>query len=288
MNTDFKSIWADLQGVAFEQAYVDVGAIRTRYLHAGAKGNPALIFLHGTGGHAEAYIRNLDAHARHFDVYAMDMIGHGFTGKPARDYTLPDYVAHIVGFMNALGIERASLSGESLGGWVASHVAVAHPARIEKLVLNTAGGDKLDAATLARIREISAAAVDDPSWSRIRGRLEWLMHRKEQVHDDLVRSRQAIYQQPEMKAAIRHILAMHTPEARARYAISPQQWRTLGKPTLVLWTDHDPTASVEVGRQLADSIPGAKFEVMRDCGHWPQYEDPETFNRIHIGFLLET
>lgn len=281
-----QSIWSDLQGVDFEQRYVDVGGIRTRYLHAGKKGTPVLIFIHGTGGHAEAYVRNLEAHAEHFDVYAIDMLGHGYTDKPDYDYTLPRYVAHIAGFMDALGIKTASLSGESLGGWVASHVALAHPQRIEKLVLNTAGGDKLDFNALARIVELSLLAVDDPSWERLETRLRWLMHRKDLVHDDLVRSRQMIYEKPGMKEAMRHILSMHTPETRKQYGIAPEQWASLKQPTLVLWTDNDPTAKVEVGEALHALIPGSQLVVMTDCGHWPQFEDAPTFNRLHIDFLL--
>ena len=285
MATPYTSIWTDLQGVAFEQAYVDVDGVRTRYLRAGRKGAPALIFIHGTGGHAEAYVRNLAAHAEHFDVHALDMLGHGFTGKPDRPYLIPDYVAHLRGFMDQLGLDRASLSGESLGGWVAAHFAVVHPERVAKLVLNTASGDKVNRDALARLRTLSVEAVEDPSYERIKGRLEWLMHDKSKVTDDLVASRRVIYSQPSMKQAIHHILALHTPEAREKYAIKPEQWKALKAPTLVLWTDHDPTATVEVGRQLADSIPGAQFVVMKDCGHWPQFEDAETFNRIHIDFL---
>jgi 2-hydroxy-6-oxonona-2,4-dienedioate hydrolase len=285
MATSHTSLWADLQGLAFEQAYVDVDGVRTRYLHAGQKGRPALIFIHGTGGHAEAYSRNLGAHGEHFDVYAIDMLGHGFTGKPDRPYLIDDYVAHLGGFMDALGLDRASLSGESLGGWVAAHFAVVHPKRVDKLVLNTASGDKVNPEALARLRTLSVEAINDPSYERIKGRLEWLMHDKSKVNDDLVASRQAIYGQPSMKQAIHHILALHTPEARAKYAIKPEQWQALKAPTLVLWTDHDPTATVQVGQELADAIPGSKFVVMEGCGHWPQFEDAATFNRIHIDFL---
>ena len=57
-------------------------------------------------------------------------------------------------------------------------------------------------------------------------------------------------------------------------------------PTLVLWTSDDPTADVSAGRRISEMIPGARFEVMPDCGHWPQYEDPKTFNQLHIDFLL--
>ena len=285
-HTTFRSIWSDLQGVAFEQAYVEAGGIRTRYLHAGKKGNPALVFLHGTGGHAEAYVRNLAAHAEHFDVYAIDMLGHGYTDKPDYDYEVPRYVAHVAAFMDVMGIARASLSGESLGGWVASHFAVTHPERTVKLVLNTAGGDKINMEALARLRAMSLETVADPTWERLKGRLEWLMHDKSLVHDDLIASRQRIYAAPEMKRAMEHILSMHTPEARQRFALTDQQFASIKAPTLVLWTSHDPTAPVEVGRHLASLITGAKFEVMEGCGHWPQFEDAATFNRIHVGFLL--
>lgn len=281
----YQSIWADLQGVAFEQGYIEAAGVRTRYLHAGRKGAPALIFIHGTGGHAEAYVRNLAAHGEHFDTYAIDLLGHGFSDKPDYDYTIPAYVEQVIGFMDALGIDRASISGESLGGWVTSHLAVRHPERVNKLVLNTAGGERLDAETLARICQMTTAAVEDPSWDRVKARLQWLMYIPEKVHDDLVATRQAIYAQPAMKRSIQHVLSMHTPQARAKYALAPEQWRGIQAPTLVLWTDHDPTASIEKGRELAESIPGSQFVVMKDCGHWPQFEDAATFNRIHLDFL---
>ncbi len=58
-------------------------------------------------------------------------------------------------------------------------------------------------------------------------------------------------------------------------------------PTLVLWTSDDPTADTTEGRRISEMIPGARFEVMEGCGHWPQYEDPpKTFNQLHIDFLL--
>jgi 2-hydroxy-6-oxonona-2,4-dienedioate hydrolase len=280
------SIWSDLQGVAFRQDYVDVNGVRTRFLQAGDPSAPALVFLHGTGGHAEAYSRNLAAHAEHFNTFAIDMLGHGYTGKPDYDYTIPRYVEHVTGFLDAVGIERASLSGESLGGWVASHVAVEHPQRMNKLVLNTAGGDQINMEALARLREMTLLAVTDPTWERLKARLEWLMYDPKLVHDDIVASRQRIYQADGMKAAIEHVLSMHTPEARKRYALSPEGWASIKARTLVLWTSHDPTAGVDVGERLASWIPGARLIVMQNCGHWPQFEDADTFNRLHLEFLL--
>lgn len=283
----FESIWADLQGTAFSQGYVDAAGIRTRYLHAGDRSKPSLVFLHGTGGHAEAYVRNLAAHGEHFSTWAIDMLGHGHTDKPDWDYEVPRYVGHLAAFLDAVGIERTALSGESLGGWVASHFTVAHPGRVTKLVLNTAGGDRIVPETLARIRQMTMAAVEDPGSARLRERLEWLMYDKTLVHDDLVESRRRIYAAPGMKTAMGHVLSMHTPEARQRFALTEAQWASIVAPTLVLWTSHDPTAPVAVGERLASLIPGAKLVVMQNCGHWPQFEDAGAFNRLHIDFLRQ-
>jgi len=108
------TVWLSLTGVPFAQRYYNAGGIKTRCVEAG-EGDP-LILLHGIGGHAETYVRNLEAHAQHFRTMAIDMIGHGFTDKPDTPYTIPVYVKHLLDFMDAAGIKRAHLSGESLGG----------------------------------------------------------------------------------------------------------------------------------------------------------------------------
>lgn len=117
---DFESIWSDLQGVAFEQGYLDAGGIRTRYLRAGDPGKPVLVLLHGSGGHAEAYVRNLAAHADHFWTWSIDMLGHGYTDKPGHPLEVHHYVEHLMAVLRTIGVDRACISGESLGGWVAA------------------------------------------------------------------------------------------------------------------------------------------------------------------------
>src|SRR5438552_3557534 len=112
----FESIWTALQAVPFEQGYIDAGGRRTRYVHAGSKTQPALVLLHGSAGHVEAYVRNLGAHAGHFSTWAIDMLGHGYTERAGRPLEVRDYADHVIGFLDAIGVERAHLSGESLGG----------------------------------------------------------------------------------------------------------------------------------------------------------------------------
>jgi 2-hydroxy-6-oxonona-2,4-dienedioate hydrolase len=284
--TGHESVWSDLQGVAFSQGYLDVGGVRTRYLHAGDESLPILVLLHGSGGHAEAYVRNLEAHAEHFSTWSIDMLGHGYTDKPGHPLEISHYLGHLIGFLDTIGADRVHLSGESLGGWVASRAAAVHPDRIERLVLNTAGGSQADPEVMKRIITLSMAAVEEPTWETVQSRIKWLMADKSKGYDDIVASRQQIYRQPGFVDAMRDIMALQDPEIRARNLMTPADYGSISAPTLVLWTSDDPTADVSEGRRISEMIPGARFEVMQGCGHWPQYEDAKTFDRLHIDFLL--
>jgi 2-hydroxy-6-oxonona-2,4-dienedioate hydrolase len=283
---EHESVWSDLQGVPFVQGYLEAGGVRTRYLHAGDPAKPTLILLHGSGGHAEAYVRNLEAHAEHFSTWSIDMLGHGYTDKPGHPLEIRHYIEHLLAFLDTIGVQRAHLSGESLGGWVVSRVAADHPDRVDRLVLNTAGGSQADLEVMKRIITLSMAAAEDPNWETVQARIKWLMADKSKGYDDLVASRQRVYRQPGFVSAIRDIMALQDPEIRARNLLGPSDYGSITAPTLVLWTSDDPTADITEGRRIASMIPGARFEVMPGCGHWPQYEDAKTFDRLHIDFLL--
>ncbi|MBB5915459.1 2-hydroxy-6-oxonona-2,4-dienedioate hydrolase [Nocardia transvalensis] len=284
--SEHESIWSDLQGVAFTQGYLDVDGVRTRYLHAGDTNAPALILLHGSGGHAEAYVRNLESHSEHFSTWVIDMLGHGYTARPGHPLEIDHYVAHLIAFLDAVGVRKAGISGESLGGWVAARTAIDHPDRVERLVLNTAGGSQADPEVMRRIVTLSMAAVTDPTWETVQARIKWLMADKSKGYDDIVASRQRIYRQRGFVDAMRDIMALQDPEIRQRNLLGPTEYGKITAPTLVLWTSDDPTADVTEGRRIASMIPGARFEVLPDCGHWPQYEDPESFDALHLDFLL--
>jgi len=290
MSTDaskpYRSLWGDLRGASFAQGYLDAGGIRTRYLHSGSKGAPVLVMLHGTGGHAECYSRNLAAHGAHFDTYAIDMVGHGWSDKPDQPYEIDVYVEHLRAVLDALGCERAHISGESLGGWVGARFALKYARRLDRLVLNTTGGATMIPAVMAKIKQTSRAAVENPTWESVRARLEWLMADPASVTDDLIACRQAIYQQPGFLRALENILVLQEPEIRLPNNLTDGEWAAIRAPTQVVWTSHDPTAPESLGRRLAALIPDARFALMQDCGHWPQFEDPLTFNRLHIDFLL--
>lgn len=283
----YMSLWTDLRGLSFRQRWVDAGGRRTRVLEAGDPDAPPLVLIHGTSGHAEAYTRNLAAHAEHFHTYAIDMIGHGFSDKPVDcRYDHADYVAHLLAFLDAEGHEKASISGESMGGGIAGWFAFTHPDRVDRLVCNTGVAPLYTEEVTERIYRLTMEAVRNPTWDSVRTRLEFLMKDPRDVNDDLVETRLAIFTQPGMVEVMDRILQrLADPESRVRNHLTEAHWRAIGHKAMVLWTTDDPTAPADVGRQVAEWLPNGQFQLMKDCGHWPQWEDPDTFNRIHVGFL---
>lgn len=282
----YTSVWSDLNQVEFSQGFLQAGPHRTRYLHAGDPDKPLLLLLHGITGHAEAYVRNLAAHARDFNVYAIDFIGHGYSSKPEHPLEIEHYLDQVHHVLDALGANSAYLSGESLGGWVAARFAQLHPERTERIVLNTMGGTMANPKVMERLYTLSMEAAEDPSWERVKARLEWLMADPAMVTDDLIRTRQQIFEQPDWPMACRMNMALQDLETRQRNMLSDDDLRAIKAEALVVWTTKDPSGPVDEGRRIAELIPQGRLAVIENAGHWPQYEQTEEFNRIHLDFLL--
>ena len=282
----YTSVWSDLCQVEFRQGFLQAGPYRTRFLQAGDPDRPLLLMLHGVTGHAEAYVRNLQAHAAHFNVYAIDFIGHGYSSKPRHPLEIPHYLDQVNHVLDALGYRSASLSGESLGGWVTARFAQLYPERAERIVLNTMGGTMANPQVMQRLLELSLQAAEDPSWERVKARLEWLMADPDMVTPDLIRTRQAIFEQPDWLLACRMNMALQDLATRERNMLSDDDLRAVRAPALVVWTTKDPSGPVDEGRRIAGLLPHGRLAVIDNAGHWPQYERAETFNRIQLDFLL--
>ncbi len=286
-----QSIWNVLQGVEFRQSFYNAGGVRTRAIEAGE--GPTLVLLHGTGGHAEAYVKNIEAHAKHFHVYAIDMVGHGYTDMPELDYGMQCYIDHMLAFLDAIGADKAHISGESLGATVASWFALQHPDRVEKIVMNTGmmlpptdEGAKDLQELLDRSRK---AASGVPDRDAIRARIRWLMHEDSSVTDELVEARFQIYSQSGRAAVIRQIAeqsigALLDSELQAKW-YRRDMLESIPCPTLVLWTKHNPGQLVPLAEEGASLIPDSDLAILDNSAHWPQWEEPEEFNRIHIEYL---
>jgi 2-hydroxy-6-oxonona-2,4-dienedioate hydrolase len=282
---DMGSIWTELMDVSFSQRFVDVDGITTRVLEAGD--GPPLVLLNGTSGHLECYARNIRDLCEHFRVITFDTVGHGFTDKPDTPYTLPVYSDHLLGLLTALGIERATLSGESLGAWISAWFAAHHPDRVDRLILNTPGNILMKEDVMARIYESTMRAVREVSPETVRPRLEWLFAEANRgmVTDELVAVRTAIYSQPEFLRAAENILVLQQLETRRRYTWNAEWCGRIQAPTMVMATTDDPTGTPDEAQLLASWIPNAEFVLVEGAGHWPQWEKPEEFLRLHLDFL---
>jgi len=277
------TLWTDLAGVDYSIRHVQVGSWSTRVLECGT-GTP-FILMHGTGGHLEAFTRNLRALSARYRVIAYDFPGHGWTTTAEADLEIDDYIGHLLGLMDGLGIQRAHLSGESLGGWVAVKFAARHPDRVHRLVLNTPGGTMATPEVMERIRSLSQAAADDPSQQQVRARLEWLMADPRSVTDELVAIRQGIYQRPGFPASMRHILCLQDPQIRRRNLVTDAELAATTAPTLVIWTSDDPSGPAKAGLDMAERVQKGEFQLIKDAGHWPQWEQQEQFDKIVLEFL---
>jgi len=277
------TIWTGLADLDYTVRHVEVSGSSTRVLEHGA-GDP-LILLHGTGGHLEAFSRNLRALGERYRVVLYDFPGHGWSALTTRDLEIEDYLEHLHQLMAVLGIERAHLSGESLGGWVAIKFAAKHPDRVDRLILNTPGGTMATPEVMERIRSLSQAAADDPSEDRIRARLEWLMADPGSVTDELVEVRQGVYRRPGFARSMRHILCLQDPAIRSRNRITDGELESIRCPSLVIWTSDDPSGPAKAGMDIAERIPGGEFLYIDGAGHWPQWEQPERFDAAVLEFL---
>ncbi|RTL69699.1 MAG: alpha/beta fold hydrolase [Pseudonocardiaceae bacterium] len=282
--TDHISVWGELADVDHTLRHVDAGGVRTRVLQAGE--GPDLVLLHGTGGHLEAYARDIAGLAADFRVTVYDMVGHGWSELPDRPFTIDVLSDHLLATMDALGIERAHLSGESLGGWVVAWTAAFAPGRVDRIVLNTPGNIANKPEVMARMRDSTRAAVLDPSDETVRRRVEFLFHHKEMVTDELVRLRQAVYTRPGFGRSVENILVLQDPVVRRDFAWDPSWVGKVGAPTLLLWTEHDPTGGLDEADLLLGWLPDARLHVIADAGHWPQWEKVDEYLAVHRDFLL--
>lgn len=282
----YRSLWSTyLYDVEFTQGFIDAGGVKTRFIQAGPSQAPAVIMLHGTGGSWENWCANIRPLSKHFNCVAIDMVGSGLTEKPDFDYEMPIYMAQLRGVISALGLQRASIIGLSMGGWIGSAFAIRHPELVDKLILLSSSGMIVDEANSARIQNSRAGAVDQPTFESVASVFRTLIHDEAQRMDDLVALRLKIYSRPDMKLGMKHIVAMQGGEIRDRNLLREDDWRSIKAPTLVIASLADRDVYLRTAEKIKEYVPNSRLVKLEGVGHWIQFEAQEKFNDMAIEFL---
>lgn len=281
------SLWIDMVGTEIRTVNTPTFG-RIRVAEAGPKDAPAILFQHGIGGHLEAYSKNLVPLSDEFRCIAFDYVGHAMSNRKAMEYTPPVLAEQVAELMDALELEKAHLSGESLGGWVSGFFSVIYPERVDRLMLNTGAGipivsDKGRADMLDLMERSKKAADLAPTFESVKHRIAWLIHPKNQhlVTDELVNLRLKFYlmaEGREVTPMVNRMLGRHD-----EFLLPLEQIR---HETMLLWTRDNPIHDLECAQAAVKRIPNGSLYVMKaDGAHWPQYEDPEEFNRVARAFF---
>jgi len=283
------SFWVELLDASI---YLLQGRYVTRVIEAGA-GEP-LLLLHGTGGHAENYVRNIAPLALRYRVLAIDLLWHGRSQTAGfHPEVLPPLVDQVLDVLDTLHVERAHIEGQSLGGWVAALFALAYPRRVRRLVLTTPMGYRPDAGAVpgyeepdaTLVREANLAVLRDPTYDNVRRRLERIVFNPAVIEEESVRVRQRFYSDAAVNAVQRQLMMHYLGgEQPRRHVITDERARRLAAPALVYWGERN-SVPPAVGERLAGQMPNGRFFCAPATGHWAQFENFELHNREVLDFL---
>jgi pimeloyl-ACP methyl ester carboxylesterase len=263
-------------------AFVDVGGIRTHYHDAGT-GEP-VIMLHGSGPGVSAWANwrlNLPVLAESRRVLALDVVGFGHTERPEDvRYSLRSWTDHVWAFADAMGLERFSLVGNSLGGRIALEMATDRPERIARMVLMGSPG-----VGMTITEGLRALRGYEPSLDNMRDLLKNnFAVDPDLITEDLVRDR---YEASAAPGAHEAYTAMFNDPKHAGgdLGITEEQARGIRTPALFVHGREDRVVPTEVSWTMVNLLGDADLHVFARCGHWTQIERADEFNHVVGDFL---
>jgi pimeloyl-ACP methyl ester carboxylesterase len=259
---------------------------RLRYVRAGA--GPAVVLVHGFGSSIYTWKDVISALAGRHDVVALDLPGFGQSDRPA-DLSFEDLPRAVLGLMDALGIARAALVGNSMGGATAAVVAAERPERVSALALIDSAGFNLGPSRgpgLVRFLMSPAGSLLDRLPGKrlvVEASLRQVFHDPSHVTPERLSEYLAAARRPGTLAAIRSLGA----SLGGRQAVVERALPGIRARTLVLWGADDRWIPLADADRFLAAIPGSRKVVIPDCGHVPQEEQPEEVGRLLSEFLSE-
>jgi pimeloyl-ACP methyl ester carboxylesterase len=267
---------------------------RITYRSAGS--GPVLLLIHGMAGSSTTWRPAMPGLAQRFTVVAPDLLGHGHSDKPQGDYSLGAFACTLRDLLVALGHERATVVGQSLGGGVAMQFSYQYPERTERLVLVGSGGLGREVNRLLRFLSLpgSAAVLRLACAARVRGSIESVAGRAARlglrpapVVAELWRSYASLADDAARRAFLRTLRAVVDPRGQAVSA-SNRLHLAAEVPTLIVWGDADPIIPIDHAHAAHAWIPGSRLEIFEGVGHYPHCEAPERFAEVLTDFVETT
>lgn len=261
------------------EKFATVFGAKIRYIEAGDTSKPKVILLHGLGGSADSsWGTNIGALAANYHVIAPDQIGFGRSDKPNINYRVGTYVDFLDKMMTELKIEKATIVGNSMGGWVATLLAIRYPSRVEKLILVDTSGyrppQNFDYSSLQKLNPSTRAGtkrmIKDLFFNQA-------IFGSDAMVDQFMTLRIAANDANTIQTLIRTI------ELGEDYI--DEKVGEVKAPSLIIWGKQDGTAPVSDAERLNKDIKESKLIVFDQCGHFPQLEKSAEFNKAVIDFI---
>ena len=275
------SIIIALSSAAFSQALPDKSVVvfgaKINYVETGDATKPTVIFLHGLGGSVANWQTNTAAFAQDYRVIAIDQVGFGKSDKPNLKYRVGTFVDFLDKFMSELKIEKASLVGNSMGGWVAAMMAIKYPNRVEKIVLADAAGIVPANFSNEQIYQLNNSTRDE-----IRANMKLIfanpmLQNNEALVDTFMTARVTAGDGGTINSIIESI--------KRREDFLNDRLGDIKKPTLIIWGKQDGLLPVADATAFNKGIAGSELVIFDQCGHVPQFEKAADFNKAVLDLL---
>jgi pimeloyl-ACP methyl ester carboxylesterase len=265
---------------------------RVSYRTAG-DGPEVVVLIHGITGSADTWEEVIPALAEEFTVVAPDLLGHGHSAKPRGDYSLGAYASGVRDLLIALGYERATFVGHSLGGGVAMQLAYQFPERCDRLVLVSSGGLGREVHPLLRAAALPGSEFVLPlvCATKLRDAGDAVWHTLGRFGlnagpdlDEMWRGYASLADRDAQQAFV-HTLRTIVDGGGQRVSATDRLYLAAELPTLIVWGEDDRIIPIEHGVAAQEAIPGSGLEVFEGAGHFPHRSDPDRFVDVLVDFV---
>lgn len=252
---------------------------KINYVETGDPAKPTVILLHGLGGSLANWQLTIPALSPNFHVIALDQIGFGKSDKPFLKYRVGTYADFLDKFMSELKIDKASLVGNSMGGWIAGLMAIKYPNRVQKIVLADAAG-----IVPANYSEADVYKLNNSTRDEIRANMKLIfatpaLQNNEAFVEQFMAARIAANDGYTINSLIESI--------KRKEDYLNNRLGEIKAPTLIVWGKQDGLLPVADAYAFNKGISGSELTVFDSCGHAPQFEKAADFNKAVLAFLAK-